>query len=306
MLVISDLSDYVCSSPTSVALGRFDGVHLGHKAVINAAVDFESDEPLIPAVFTFEQSPHGIITGEMVYALLTDSQKHSAIENEGIRLYFCPHFSTVKEMLPEEFVLMLKKHLNVRHISCGFNFTFGKNGMGNPAMLKDICKRNDIALTVVPPVEVEGEPVSSSLIRKYIENGEIDAASRLLGYRFYEDFPVINGDKRGREMKLPTINQKLPPTFIHPKYGVYATRTLINGKWHLSVSNVGVHPTVGSDYPRVETNILDFDGDLYGEGIKVEFFDFLRDELSFNSVDELIFAINADIKRVRELDIPLE
>lgn len=303
MLIISDINNYTCSSPTSVALGRFDGIHLAHKAVIDAAINHKCNKPLAPAVFTFEQSPHGMLTGEMVYSLLTTAQKHSLIDNMGVRFYFCPSFHDVKEMLPEEFVYMLKHTLNAQHISCGFNFTFGKYGAGNPALLSELCKRYEMELTVVPPVDVNGETVSSTIIRKYIEDGEMDKASNLLGYRFFTDFPVISGDKRGREMDFPTINNKLPPTFIHPKYGVYATRSFVDGKWYKSVSNVGIRPTVGADYPRIETHILDYYGDLYNKNVKIEFFDYLRPELHFSTLDELINAVKTDINTIRGMNI---
>lgn len=291
MLIISKLNEYTASSPTSIALGRFDGMHIGHQKVIKAAVEYEH---ALPAVFTFEQSPHGVLTGEMVYSLQTLSGRRKSIEQLGVQLYICPNFNEVRDMLPEEFVLMLKEKLNVRHISCGFNFTFGKYGKGNAAVLKEICAKYDIALTVCAPIESNGEPVSSSAVRQYIENGDMQRASELLGYRFYMDFPVLSGDKRGRTLDFPTINQKIPHTFIHPKYGVYETKTLVNGKWYKSVSNVGVRPTVGSDYPRVETFILGFSGDLYGEAVKVEFYKYMRPEQHFDNLDGLQSAIAND------------
>lgn len=300
MLIIPNdtqsFDDFSSPVPTSLALGRFDGVHLGHRQVIKAATDFDH---ALPAVFTFEQSPHGVLTGEMVYSLLTDSQKHEMIENLGIKLYVAPSFLSVKEMLPEEFLLMLKEKLNVVHIACGFNFTFGKFASGNPGVLKELCAKHNIELTVVPPVELDGVPVSSTAIRNYLANGDVNSASTLLGYRFAIDFPVIDGDKRGRTMDIPTINQQLPATFIHPRYGVYATKSKIGGKWYKSISNVGVRPTVGSAFPGCETYILDFDGDLYGKDVKVEFYDFMRDEIQFSDLDELKAAIDHDIDTVR-------
>ena len=291
MLIISKLDEFTASSPTSVALGRFDGVHLAHKKVIEAAVGFEHT---LPTVFTFEQSPHGVLTGDMVYSLQTLKQRRDMIESLGVQLYVCPNFNDVRDMLPEEFVLMLKERLNVKHISCGFNFTFGKYGKGNAAVLKEICAKYDIALSVAAPIESNGEPVSSSAIRRFIENGDMQQASDMLGYRFYIDFPVLSGDKRGRTLDFPTINQKIPHTFIHPKYGVYATKTLVGGKWYKSVSNVGVRPTVGSDYPRCETFILGYSGDLYGDSVKVEFYRFLRPEQTFSDLNELQAAIAND------------
>lgn len=299
MLIVDSLENYKGTSPTSVAIGRFDGLHLGHQRVIASAIE---KEHALPAVFTFEQSPHGVLTGEMVYSLLTKEQKQSLISEMGIQLYVCPPFSSVREMLPEEFVLMLKEKLNVKHICCGFNFTFGKYGKGNAATLKEMCAKYDIEVTVVPPVESNGEPVSSTAIRQYISDGDIERANGMLGYKFFIDFPVISGDKRGRTLDYPTINQKIPPYFIHMKYGVYATKTLIDGKWYHSVSNVGVRPTVGSEYPRCETNIIGFDGDLYGESVRVQFHKFLRDEVRFSDTEELRNAIARDIEAALMLD----
>lgn len=301
MLIISDIGEYKSSSPLSIAIGRFDGVHLGHRAVIEAAVKYRAERPLLPAVLTFEQSPHGVLTGEMVYALTTGEKKRELIESLGVKEYFCPRFDSVKDMLPEEFVYMLKTALGVCHISCGYNFTFGKGGTGNPALLKSLCKQYDIALTVVPPVDVGGAPVSSSEIRRRIADGDMLGAAEMLGYEFFVELPVIGGNHLGSKLGFPTINQKLPPTLIHPKFGVYATVTEIDGRRYRSVTNIGTNPTVGGDYPRVETHILGFDGDLYGQTIKVNFNDFLRDEQAFSSIDELKNAVENDIKAVQEI-----
>lgn len=297
MQIVDSVQNNISKEPVSVALGRFDGVHLGHRAVIRAALEFPC---ACPAVFTFESSPRGVITGEMVYSLLTLSQKREMMRSLGVELYVCPPFGDVRDMMPEEFVILLKERLNVVHISCGFNFTFGVSGRGNAAALKEICARHGIALTVVPPIEAGGEPVSASAVRAYIESGDMESASRLLGYRFRIDFPVLQGDQRGRTLDFPTINQKIPPNFIHPKYGVYATKTVIGGRVYKSVSNVGVRPTVGADYPRCETHIIGYSGDLYGQNITVEFYRFLRPEISFSDISELKAAIANDRQTVVE------
>ncbi len=282
---------------TSIALGTFDGVHLAHQAVINEAVNSE----YTPAVFTFNQSPSGIINGEKIGAIATKETKAKLLENLGIKLLFCPDFLSVKDLSPEDFVKLLKEKLGAKKITCGFNFRFGLGGKGNPQILKQLCKKNKIELKVIPPILVGDEPVSSTRIRKYIENGELEKARELLGHNFSFEFEVTSGNHLGSTWDIPTINQVFPNNFIVPKKGVYASKTIIDGKEYKSITNIGLKPTVGSDNVSAETNIFDFSGDLYGAEITVVIYYFIRPERKFEDLEELKRAILNDIDYVKNM-----
>ena len=298
MEIVNNIESYEPKENTSIALGTFDGVHLAHRQVIMNAVNSEYKS----AVFTFAQSPSGIINGEAVAMLTTKTVKEQIMEGLGVELFICPDFLNIKDMLPNEFILMLKEKFNAKEIICGFNFKFGKNGAGNANILKQLCKENDITLTVVPPIMIGDEPVSSTRIRTLIENGEIPAANDLLGYAFSFEFPVIEGNHLGSTWNIPTINQKFPVTFIVPKKGVYASKVKIDGKTYKSISNIGLKPTVGSDGVSAETFVFDYEGDLYGKRILVSVYNFIREERKFEDVNELQMAINKDINFVKTLD----
>lgn len=297
MKVISNIEMYNEKEYTSIALGTFDGVHLAHAAVIKQAVDSE----YTPAVFTFNQSPSGIINGEKVSAISTKLTKQRLIEDLGIKLFFCPSFLDFRDVSAENFVKMLSEKLCAKKITCGFNFRFGAHAKGNPQLLKELCRQYEIELKVIPPVLCDDEPVSSTRIRKLIENGEIDKARELLGHEFSYEFSVTQGNHLGSTWDIPTINQVFPANFIVPKLGVYASKVIIDGKEYKSITNIGYKPTVGSDGISSETNIFDFEGDLYGKNITVILRFFIRPERKFEDIEELKRAIHNDIDYVKNM-----
>lgn len=297
MEVINNIEMYSGKVNTSIALGTFDGVHLAHKAVINEAVNSE----YTPAVFTFNQSPSGVINGEQIGAIATKETKQRLLEDLGVELMFCPAFLEFKDVSAEDFVEMLKNKLNAKKITCGFNFHFGMGAKGNPQVLKELCKKNDIELKVIPPVLIDGEPVSSTRIRKFIEEGELEKARELLGHDFSYEFKVSQGNHLGSTWEVPTINQVFPNNFIIPKMGVYASKAIIDGNEYKAITNVGVKPTVGSEFVSSETNIFDFKGDLYDKEVRVVLYYFIRPERKFEDVDELQRAILNDIDYVKNM-----
>ncbi|MBQ2676563.1 MAG: bifunctional riboflavin kinase/FAD synthetase [Clostridia bacterium] len=300
MEIVSNITEYVSAVPTSIALGTFDGVHRGHISVIKSAI---SDDGLVPAVFTFSSSPQGVLSGNMIRSLATQPIKQRLIESLGVKLFISPSFLEVKDLTPNEFIQILAVNFKAKRLCCGFNFRFGKNGEGNANMLKTLGKEYGIEVNITPPVVQDELPVSSTRIRELISNGEIQQAQQLLSHPFGFEFPVIEGDHRGRIIGTPTINQQWPQNFVQPKFGVYESRTYINGKKYKSVSNIGLRPTVGSDYVRSETYILDYNGDLYGESVYVELKKFLRAEQRFDNIDELKAAIMKDVETVRQEEL---
>ena len=297
MKIINSIENFEEKLNTSVALGTFDGVHLAHKAVIEEAVNSE----FTPAVFTFNQSPSGVIGGNKVSSISPKSVKFKLIENLGVKYCFSLDFLQFKDMTPPEFILFLKEKLGVKKITCGFNFRFGMGAKGNPQVLKELCKKFDIELKVIAPVLIEGEPVSSTRIRALIEQGEMPKAKELLGHDFCYDFLVEQGKMLGRDLGIPTINQIFPNNFIVPKFGVYASKIVVENKVYKGITNIGTKPTVGGETVSSETNIFDFSGDLYGQNIEVSPKFFIRPERKFADIEELKRAIINDIEYVKDM-----
>ena len=293
---IPEERDQIPMTPRAVALGIFDGVHIGHRAVISRAVGMEGTTA---AVFTFTQPPWELPKNR-AWELLSGASKETALASLGVTEIFEADFEAIRNMSPEEFVqIILHDILHAKRVCCGFNYHFGREGAGNAALLKELCGRLGIEALVADAVIMDGEPVSSTRIRRHIESGEVQEAARLLGRPFTIDFEVVGGQKLGRLLGTPTINQPLPPHFVRPRFGVYASSVEVDGKVTHGVTNIGVRPTVGADAPLAETWIPDFSGDLYGKRVPVSLVSFIRPETKFDSVDELQKQIFRDEKVAR-------
>ena len=293
--------------PRAVALGLFDGVHLGHRAVISLAArrELNGREPaLTVSVYTFRQPPGALKEGAC--ELCSPRQKRLALSTLGVEELICADFDTVKDLSPEQFVdRVLRERLNARLVCCGFNYRFGKGGAGDASLLKELCARRGIRVETAGAVEVDGEPVSSSRIRRLVEQGDMRQASRLLGRPFIIDFPVVTGQQLGRKLGTPTINQPLPADFVRPRFGVYASSVEVDGRLYHGVTNVGMRPTVADrpggavTAPLSETWIPAYDGDLYGREVPVALVKFLRQEQRFSTVEELQEQILRDGEQAR-------
>lgn len=270
----------------AVALGNFDGLHLGHTAVIQKAVSL-ADRGFIPCVMLLEPLPCNVEGFAAHKSLVTDSEKLRLIGNTGAQTVKVD-FLKIKDYEPERFFdEIIVKKLNAGAVCCGFNYRFGKNGKGDSALLKKLCLDAGIEFFVSEPVEYGGLPISSTRIRNALESGEIEQANAMLGRCFGFTLEVVHGDKIGRLLDCPTINQLFPEELIVPKYGVYASETKIDGKWLRSVTNIGIRPSFENDEQRSETHIIDYNGDLYGKEIEVRLCSYKRSEKKFSSLDEL-------------------
>ncbi len=280
---------------TAVALGLFDGVHLGHRAVIGAVVQ-QKKHGLTPAVFTFsthQSTPSS--KGSLSY-ICTDTDRLSILESLGVEIVFMPDFEDIKDQSAYDFVHdILKCRFNAGFVSCGFNFHFGAKGVGNIDILQNECLSSGIALHITDPMTYGGDPISSSRIRNLLLEGKIEQANILLGAPYFISGEVIHGFSVGHEIGFPTANQAIQPNRIVPRHGVYATLTEIDGKTYHSVTNIGLKPTIAKiDSPLSETHIIGYDGDLYGKNIKVIFRSFLRPEQKFSGLDALKDQIARD------------
>lgn len=285
----------------SCALGNFDGVHMGHRELLLRAAKKEYGATA-SAVWTFRTHPQICLGNPVVKILTSIEQKLEYFRELGIEYAILEDFTAVSSLSPEEFAkeLLIKK-LGVVHAVCGFNFSFGAKAAGNCAMLRDYFDECCGFITIIPPLKIDGEIVSSSLIRAKIEGGQVKTAEKLLGHPFSILLPVTQGQKLGREIGIPTINQVFPENYAVPRFGVYACRCYIDEEVYYAIANVGIRPTIEEETKIVgcETHILDYSGDLYGKKIRVDFCKFIRDERKFSSIDELVYEINRNIAQIR-------
>lgn len=285
---------------TAAALGIFDGIHLGHRAVIKKAMQYHN-KGLECAIFTFNSDTLEKKHGKPFRYIYSNLQKTKILSECGADYMYCPDFETIKNMSTEEFAQkILTGKMNAKVVICGERFHFGKNASGDGMELVRLGKKYGFEVDIVPPVLYNDSAVSSTLIRSFINTGNISSANRLLGRNYEICSEVVYGNMLGRTIGLPTINQKFAENQLIPHYGVYSSRTIIDGSEYLSVTDIGVKPTIGNYSALSETHILDFSGNLYGRKISVLLDDMIREEMKFNSVDELKNAINRDISTVKK------
>lgn len=304
MLVTQDITT-PRDAPSAVALGFFDGVHMGHRAVIAAAVSAAREGGLTPRVFTFQRPDPDdkMLSSKSGLTLLqTEGQKESVLDRLGVEEVVCPPFGDFCAMTPERFVRdLLGGALRARELACGFNYHFGRGGAAGVAELRALCGPLGIRVTALPPVLWRDEVVSSSRIRRCIRDGDVDQAAQMLQSPFTLEAEVVHGKSLARTLSWPTINQIFPPGFTIPRHGVYWSRVALDGRVWDGVTNVGVKPTLHETNLTMETYILDYSGDLYGRTVPVSLLRFLRPEQQFPSVQELSRRIQEDIRTVREL-----
>ncbi|MBO7245810.1 MAG: bifunctional riboflavin kinase/FAD synthetase [Clostridia bacterium] len=281
---------------TAVALGFFDGVHVGHKAVIENAVKYSRENNIPAVVWTFLNSP------KKASLSITDNDERKALfEALGVDILIAFPFSEdVKGLTKDKFVnTVLKENLNAQKVFCGFNYSFGAGGKGTPEELKQLCEKQDISVEISKEISVDGETVSSTRIREYIENGFPEKASRLLGRPYSISGTVTTGKKLGRTLGFPTANVHIPENKVFPKDGVYLTVTSFEGKSLYGITNIGTNPTVDEKIRRAENFIFDFGEDIYGKEIEIEFLRFIRGERKFDSVELLAAQVKKDIETAK-------
>lgn len=292
------MTDVKLNNGCAIALGNFDGLHIGHMAVLNKTLE-EAGNGLRAAVMLFDEHSMKFITGEAPPMLITDSERASIFKEKGIEA-FKVNFSEIKDFSPKEFVEeILVKKLDARVVVCGFNYRFGNKAKGDAKLLEKICIEKGIKCVIIDEVETDGLTVNSTAIRKAVEKGEIGLANKLLGRRFGYCCEVIDGDKRGRTWGFPTINQKLPEGLAVPCFGVYESVVTVDSKSYKGVTNIGLRPTVGTKEILSETHIIDFNGELYGKSADIRLVRFIRKEQKFSSFQELIEQIKSDVSSVK-------
>ena len=279
MQIISQFVPLPLADPaqgTAVAMGYFDGIHIGHRAVIDGAVQWARAHGAAPAVFTFRLPVDNKMKGKR---LLSSADKHALIASLGVEYYLTPDFEEIKGLSPEQFVRSIVENCHAKALFCGENFTFGAKAAGTPELLRKLCAPLGVDVVVVPMAQFEEKPVSSAI-----------------------RFAVQHGAGLGHTLGVPTINQLYPQGFQMPRSGIYITRTLVNGTWYPSATGLGSRPTVNDDATKVtcETFIPGFSGDLYGTDPVVEFHAYLSPSKKFDTLDELRDCINNAAQRAQE------
>lgn len=281
----------------AVLLGLFDGVHSGHAAACQALLQSGAGRK---TVYTFRSAE--LKTKGERKLILTDSEKKQRLLSLGADEVIFTPFAEVKDYSPKEFVQkVIKDELGADKVICGENFRFGKNAAGDCDILKELLLHEGIALETVPTVLADGEIVSTTRIRGLLEQGDIKAANKLLGYKYFLAGTVLHGDARGRKMGIRTINTSFDGQKILPPGGVYSSDVIIDGKRYMGVTNIGVRPTF-YEFAEIgiETHIIDFDGDVYSNTVSILFNEFYRQEKKFSDAAALIETIRGDIERRKE------
>ena len=281
---------------TAAALGLFDGVHTGHRAVLAAAAA-QAENGLVPAAFTFEPESALYKTGGAVKYIYGRKLKVKLLRSCGIKTLLIARFDDVRDMSGEEFVQeILVNELNAAYVCCGRDFRFGKNASCTADDLRRFGEMYGFSVNIAEDVVADEETVSSSRIRTLLHNGNVAGANALLGEPYMISGKVIHGLELGRTIDVPTANQLFFPDQLLPRFGAYASRTETGGRIYRSVTDIGLKPTVKyAGLPLAETHIIGFSGDIYGQDITVRLDRFLRPEQAFESIDVLKAQIKADI-----------
>ena len=289
--------------PLCLTIGNFDGIHLGHQLIINEIINSSKKLNLKSAVLSF--SPHPRVFFKKVkenFNIITDTQKEELLESLGVDIFFKIKFDEkVASMSPEDFInKFLINKLNLKSLIIGENFRFGLNRRGDINLLKKINLEKKFFLKIINFVKTNDSDkvLSSSVIREKIKKGEFDEIQKFLGRPWTIKGIVIKGEKRAREMNFPTANI-LSPNTIHPKKGVYVVKAIFDDKKYSGIANFGRRPTFGDKKVLLEVNIFDFDGEIYGKELTIEFLTFIREEIKFDNFNKLKEQVNKDVQSAK-------
>ncbi|MEG6585496.1 bifunctional riboflavin kinase/FAD synthetase [Dendrosporobacter sp. 1207_IL3150] len=288
-------------SNIAIALGTFDGIHIGHQKIIGRAVELAKNCGGTSVVFTFSNHPLSIVDPTRCpIQLVTNEYKAELMLDLGVDILMnIPFTAELLKMSPTDFIELLRSNLNPTNIVVGPNYSFGFRSAGTPNLLAQAGNAHHFNVEVHPAVYLDGNIVSSTLIRQHISEGNVSEAARLLGRNFKLKGEVVTGDKRGRTLGFPTANINIPDGFAVPDNGVYAVSTSFDTMTYNSIANIGTNPTFKGNNRHIEVHLLDFDGNLYGKSITVEFLAKIRDEKTFSGANDLIKQISQDIATAR-------
>lgn len=286
-----------------VTLGKFDGLHLGHRKLIEELLS-KSESERQRVAFTFSMHPCRLFSNREIRLIYTEQEKKSLFAQTGIdALVTFPFNDETAQMEPEHFILkIMLEHLHAKRIIVGADFCFGRQRRGNVKLLEEYGKRYGYELCVVDKVLYDREPISSSRIRKELSDGSIQKVNEMLGQPYFLESEVVHGRQLGRKIQMPTANQLVSKEKLLPNKGVYASYVWVGQKRYEAVTNLGVKPTVGGEpVMGAESFLFDFQGDLYGKIIRTELIEFIRQEQKFDSIDALSRQMKADASQARQI-----
>lgn len=297
MQVYHKLKDFTKTYPRmALALGMFDGVHIGHQSILRRAVELAQSMGGTSAVFTFRNHPMSVLSPErMPLQIGTEALKEQLAEELGIDLFVSiPFTRTFAQRTPEAFLALLREDFAPRFVVTGPNYTFGQRGRGTQRQLLREGKDYGFQAEICPAILAGGRPVSSTRIRALLAEGRLDEANAFLGHPFRIIERVIHGDRRGRTLGFPTANLPIDEHAAMLPNGAYAVRVRMDGTWHGGMANIGDNPTFAGTNRRIEVHVAAFDGDLYDKEITVDFLAKLREEQTFASVEQLVRQLKKD------------
>jgi riboflavin kinase/FMN adenylyltransferase len=303
MEIEQELASVAPQGETLLTIGVFDGVHAGHRYLLKKLHQRARERNLLSGVITFDPHPQSVLNPNSQLPRLTSLEDRiNAFRELGINIVTVLTFTReIAQLSAREFLTLVKKHLKMRGIMVGPDFALGQGREGNIDMVRTLGHKMDFSVEIVSPLAINGEIVSSTLIRQALGQGDMRKVERLMGRYFYLVGKVITSDKRGRVLGFPTANLDIKPQQALPGNGIYATIAKLDGKRFLSATNVGIRPTFGEGEKIVETHLLNYTGDLYGKDMKIEFVQKLRDEKRFSSLEELKAQIEKDVLEVESI-----
>jgi riboflavin kinase / FMN adenylyltransferase len=298
-----ELAKHNPARPLLLTIGVFDGVHRGHRYLLDQLIARAKQEGCLSGVVTFKTHPEKVLKRrDYLPWICTLQERIRLLKEAGVDVVVPITFTRDIANLPaRDFVMLLRKNLNMCDLLLGPDFALGKQRLGTPEYLRKIGEELGFRVEVVKPARLGGEVISSSAIRQLLAEGHIDEVEKMLGRHFHLEGKVVAGDQRGRTLGFPTANIKVQPEQAMPKDGIYVTVTHAQGKQLRSVTNIGVRPTFDGLKHLIETYIMDFDGNLYGKKMRIDLIARLRDEMKFKNVEELIGQMTKDVEKAEKI-----
>lgn len=302
MTIIKSLEKIKNIENSVVTIGNFDGIHKGHIQLIKRTVDQAKKKNFKSVIFTFENHPMRYFRANSIKNLMTNEDKIEMMKSLGIDIIvMIPFDEYMTKISGQDFVNeILLDTLGAKKVIVGHDFTFARNKEGNIKLLKDLSEQYGFELEVVNPIKIDDIRISSTHIRNLISSGDVEKVYKYLGRNYTLSGEVVHARKIGRTIGFPTANIKIDENMVIPKVGIYATKVYIDNKVYYGATNVGYNPTVNGKTLSIETNILEFDDDIYGKNITIEFLQRIRDEKKFNGIEELKNQLQKDTKYVYE------
>jgi riboflavin kinase/FMN adenylyltransferase len=295
---IQEVEQYTGAERCVVTLGKFDGVHKGHRKLISRVKEIARDHGWKTAVFTFQVSPQVCMGARRPKMLMTNEERREILRELDVDLLFeCRFTEKIRSMEPEDFVReILLDRLRVSAVVMGTDFHFGKDRKGDSEVMRQLGEKYGFLVEILPKEKYRGKEISSSYIREELAQGHMEKITELLGQPYFITGEIVHGRHLGHSLGFPTINQIPDPVKMTPPRGVYYSRTLVAGRWYQGISNIGIKPTVGGTAVGLETYLFDCTLDLYGQEARVELLSFRRPEEKFSDINELKEQMDRDIQ----------